>query len=175
MRTGFFLIVILLVLGGCGTQAPIVEDLDGEVISMKLTSPAFEEGGEIPSLYTCDGEDINPELNWAEVPKGTKSFALIVDDPDASAGTWVHWILVDIPASVRSIQQDRIVGKEIRNSFGRESFGGPCPPSGVHRYYFKLYALDVETLKGVNPKNVNSMIEEHKIGEAVLMGKYKRS
>src|SRR3989338_3041251 len=118
MRTGFFLIVILLVLGGCGTQAHIVEDLDGEVISMKLTSPAFEEGGEIPSLYTCDGEDINPELNWAEVPKGTKSFALIVDDPDASAGTWVHWILVDIPASVRSIQQDRIVGKEIRNSFG---------------------------------------------------------
>lgn len=143
---------------------------------MRIRSSDFEDGGDIPSGFTCDGEDISPHLAWDDVPEGTKSFALIVDDPDAPMGTWVHWLLGDIPPQTREIPQNLIPtgARQITNDFGREDYGGPCPPSGTHRYFFKLYALDVESLVASDRKAFYREVEEHKIGEAVIMGRYSR-
>lgn len=142
---------------------------------MKLKSNSFEHEGLIPPKYTCDDIDINPHLVWEDVPDGTKSFALIVDDPDAPMGTWVHWLVCDIPADIREIPEDNVPGRQIKNDFGKRDYGGPCPPSGTHRYFFKLYALDVQELENVNEKNFYDLVEKHKIDEAILMGKYKRT
>ena len=144
---------------------------------MKLRSKDFEHEGMIPSHFTCDGADISPQLEWIDVPSGTKSFALIVDDPDAPVGTWVHWLVCDIPPNVVTIPQNSLPRnvRQVKNDFGKVEYGGPCPPSGTHRYFFKLYALDVEKLEGVdNKKSFYQKVEEHKIDEAVLMGRYKR-
>lgn len=145
---------------------------------MKLESKDFEHEGWIPSKFTCDGEDISPHLMWRDVPKGTKSFALIVDDPDAPVGTWVHWLVCDIPADCREIEQNSVPEKatQLRNDFGKKDYGGPCPPRGVHRYFFKLYALNVEKLGGLmlSKRSFYKKVEEHKIAEALLMGKYRR-
>jgi len=142
---------------------------------LKLKSNSFEHEGLIPPKYTCDDIDINPHLVWEDVPDGTKSFALIVDDPDAPMGTWVHWLVCDIPADIREIPEDNVPGRQIKNDFGKRDYGGPCPPSGTHRYFFKLYALDVQELENVNEKNFYDLVEKHKIDEAILMGKYKRT
>ncbi|MHA1578490.1 MAG: YbhB/YbcL family Raf kinase inhibitor-like protein [Candidatus Freyarchaeota archaeon] len=144
---------------------------------MRLRSNDFEHEGMIPSRFTCDGEDISPHLEWSEAPEGTKSFALIVDDPDAPMGTWVHWLVCDIPPTVTEIPRNSVPegARQVRNDFGKLDYGGPCPPSGTHRYFFKLYALNVEKLENVKEKNeFYRRVEEHKIGEAVLMGRYKR-
>ncbi|UCG69265.1 MAG: YbhB/YbcL family Raf kinase inhibitor-like protein [Thermoplasmata archaeon] len=143
---------------------------------MKIKSNDFEPSGLIPPLFTCDGQDISPHLAWEEVPEGTKSLALIVDDPDAPAGTWVHWLICNIPANVREVPQGRIPAgaHQVRNDFGKANYGGPCPPGGTHRYFFKLYALNVGSLEGVDERNFYEKVEEHKIAEAVLMGKYSR-
>lgn len=144
---------------------------------MKLRSKDFEHEGMIPSHFTCDGADISPQLEWIDPPKETKSFALIVDDPDAPVGTWVHWLVCDIPRKVVTIPQNSLPrnARQVKNDFGKVEYGGPCPPSGTHRYFFKLYALGVEKLEGVdNKKSFYQKVEEHKIDEAVLMGKYKR-
>ena len=143
---------------------------------MKLRSNDFSHEDMIPSKFTCDGEDISPHLAWEEVPEETKSFALIVDDPDAPMGTWVHWLLCDIPVDTRAILQDSVPNqaKQVRNDFGKNEYGGPCPPSGVHRYFFKLYALNVEKLEADNKKSFYREVESHKIDEVVLMGKYSR-
>nr|MDO8082111.1 YbhB/YbcL family Raf kinase inhibitor-like protein [Candidatus Freyarchaeota archaeon] len=144
---------------------------------MKLRSKDFEHEGMIPSRFTCDSENVSPHLEWSEVPAGTKSFALIVDDPDAPVGLWVHWLLCDIPPQVKEIPQRSVPrgARQVKNDFGKPEYGGPCPPSGTHRYFFKLYALKVEKLEGVNDKKTfYKKVEEHKIAEAVLMGKYKR-
>ena len=143
---------------------------------MRLRSSDFENEGDIPPALTCDGEDFSPHLAWDEVPKGTKSFALIVDDPDAPMGTWVHWLLGDIPPETREMAQNVVPqgARQITNDFGREAYGGPCPPSGTHRYYFKIYALDVERLRAKDSKAFYREVEEHKIGEAVIMGRYTR-
>jgi Raf kinase inhibitor-like YbhB/YbcL family protein len=144
---------------------------------MKLRSKDFEHEGTIASHFTCDGADISPQLEWIDPPKETKSFALIVDDPDAPVGTWVHWLVCDIPRKVATIPQNSLPrnARQVKNDFGKVEYGGPCPPSGTHRYFFKLYALDVEKLEGVdNKKSFYQKVEEHKIDEAVLMGKYKR-
>ncbi|MHA1310378.1 MAG: YbhB/YbcL family Raf kinase inhibitor-like protein [Candidatus Helarchaeota archaeon] len=145
------------------------------MINLKLKSNSFEHEGLIPPKYTCDDIDINPHLVWEDVPDGTKSFALIVDDPDAPMGTWVHWLVCDIPADIREIPEDNVPGRQIKNDFGKRDYGGPCPPSGTHRYFFKLYALDVQELENVNEKNFYDLVEKHKIDEAILMGKYKRT
>jgi len=149
-------------------------DIDTE--PMRIKSNDFEEGGDIPSGFTCDGEDISPHLKWEEVPEGAKSFALIVDDPDAPMETWVHWLLCDIPPDTREISQNikPMGSRQVPNDFGREDYGGPCPPSGTHRYYFKLYALDVERLQATGKGSFYREVEEHKIGEAVIMGRYSR-
>ena len=141
---------------------------------MKITSPDFTDGQSIPSRFTCDGEDVNPKLEIKDVPKTAKSLALVVDDPDAPMGTWTHWILVDIPANTKVIPQDSLIGRQIKNSFKREDWGGPCPPSGTHRYYFKLYALDTPEISATDEKMARKEIEQHKVAEATLLGVYKR-
>lgn len=141
---------------------------------MKLISNAFTNEGTIPSKYTCKGDNVNPQLSWTNPPAGTKSFALIIDDPDAPVGTWVHWLVKDIPADVKEIREDSIPGTQVKNDFGKEDYGGPCPPSGTHRYFFKLYALDVERFEASGKRDFYNKADEHKIGEAALMGKCSR-
>mgnify|MGYP001025375328 CR=1 FL=1 len=143
---------------------------------MKLKSKDFKDNSNIPSEFTCDGRDISPQLSWEDVPDKTKSFALSVTDPDAPGGTWIHWLVHDIPKEVRSIDQGSLPkgAKQVENDWGRREYGGPSPPSGTHRYIFTLYALDTEKLEGVNKRNFFSKVEEHTLDKAVLTGLYKR-
>lgn len=174
---GVILLVLLLFLIGCATEKSVKEDIkiQKEVGTMKLKSNDFNEGDMIPRKFTCQGEDINPHLAWDDVPENVKSFALIVDDPDAPAGTWVHWLVKDIPADAREIQQNSVPGNQVTNDFGKEDYGGPCPPSGTHRYFFKLYALDVESLDATDKGDFYKKVEEHAIAKAELMGKYEKT
>ncbi len=155
-------------------------------VNMKFTinSPAFVHEGMIPVRYTCDGENVSPPLQWNNIPKGTKSFALINDDPDAPVGDWVHWILYNIPPETNYLSEGASNKKQIPpnsieglNDWGINSYGGPCPPSGTHRYYFKLYALDIVLSPDnkMTKKKLLELMKGHILGEAVLMGKYKRS
>ena len=144
---------------------------------MKLTSPDFEDGGMIPREMTCDGEDVSPELLITGVPEGTKSLALIMDDPDTPRGTFIHWLAWNIPADTKSI----VRGKEPQGAqgtigFGGKGYRGPCPPSGTHRYYFKLYALDneIQLKEGARRELLEEAMQGHIIEKAELMGKYKR-
>lgn len=151
--------------------------------TMELTSSAFSEGAMIPDRYTCDGADVSPPLKWGAFPADTKSLALICDDPDAPVGTWVHWVYYDIPADTRGLPENVAPherpaegGTQGKNDFRKTGYGGPCPPGGTHRYYFKLYALDI-TLNlspGATKKQVLKAMENHIIGQAQLMGKYRR-
>jgi len=142
---------------------------------MKISSPEFEHNEMIPSQFTCDGEDINPTLIIEDIPPETKSLALIVDDPDAPMGTWVHWVVYDIPVT-KQIQEDSIPSKQGMNDFRKKDYGGPCPPSGTHRYFFKLYALDQELNleEGLRKKDVENAMEGHILAQAELIGLYKR-
>ncbi len=142
---------------------------------MKLTSPEFEQEGKIPEIYTCDGKDINPELHISEIPGSAKSLALIVDDPDAPSGTFVHWVMFNIPPGEK-IAENSAPGKQGSNNFGKTAYGGPCPPSGTHRYYFKLYALDTELdlAEGSSKQELLDAMEGHIVEEAELMGTYAR-
>jgi Raf kinase inhibitor-like YbhB/YbcL family protein len=143
---------------------------------MKLLSQDFEENEAIPSRFTCEGEDICPQLHWEDVPEGTRSFALSMTDPDAPGGTFIHWLVHDIPKDVRSIERGelRMGAKQVKNDFGKERYGGPCPPSGTHRYYFRLYALNVDHLRDINRGNFFKLVDEHALAKAELMGTYKR-
>ncbi len=142
---------------------------------MKLTSPEFENGNKIPREFTCEGDDFNPKLIIEDIPAGTKSLALIVDDPDAPMGTWVHWVSFNIPV-VSQIDEDSILGKQGLNDFGRKEYGGPCPPSGTHRYFFKLYALDtvLDLNEGINKEALEEAMEGHILDKAELIGLYKK-
>ena len=143
---------------------------------MKLKSKDFEDDGNIPSEFTCDGRDISPQLSWEDAPAETKSFALSVADPDAPGGTWIHWLVYDIPKDVRSIDRGSLPGgaKQVENDFGKKDYGGPCPPSGTHRYIFTIYALDTEHLEEVSKRNFFNEVEKHTLEKAVLKGLYKR-
>jgi hypothetical protein len=153
-------------------------------MSFQLRSPAFKENELIPKKYTCDGSDVSVALNWSDPPKDTKSFALIVDDPDAPAGTWVHWVLYDLPPDTREIpennpRQENLDNgaKQGNNDFGKIGYGGPCPPAGPsHRYVFKLYALD--KISGLSTKATKQQLLDvmkgHTLAEAQLVGTYKR-
>ncbi len=127
-----------------------------------VTSPAFENNKSIPRMYTCDGEDVNPPLNIKALPEGTKSLVVIVDDPDAPMGTWEHWNVWNI-APTNKINENSIPGTEGLNDFGKHSYGGPCPPSGVHRYFFKVYALDTELSLPINSrkKDIEKALSKH--------------
>ncbi len=180
MKGVIFALVLFLILIGCSTERfeEIIQDIEKPiqegVVTMKLESKDFNDGDMIPSRFTCQGENINPQLAWDDVPDGVKSFALIVDDPDAPVGTWVHWLVKDIPADVREIGQDSVPGKQVGNDFGKDDYGGPCPPSGVHRYFFRLYALDVESLDASDKGDFYKQALEHSIAKTELMGRYTK-
>jgi hypothetical protein len=150
---------------------------------MILRSPAFEPGGFIPSRYTCDGPDLSPPLEWKGVPEGARSLALVADDPDAPMGTWVHWVIYRIPADSTGLPEGVAKKRELpdgtrqgKNDFRRIGYGGPCPPSGTHRYFFKLYALDrpVDLPPGATKAQLIEAMKGHVIAEAELMGRYRR-
>nr|MDO8132980.1 YbhB/YbcL family Raf kinase inhibitor-like protein [Candidatus Njordarchaeum guaymaensis] len=140
-----------------------------------MTSPAFENKGSIPSKYTCDGRDVNPPLKIEDIPKETQSLVLIVDDPDAPAGTFDHWIVWNIPPTER-IEENSVPGTEGLNDLRKHSYGGPCPPSGTHRYFFKVYALD--TKLSLNPNSRKRDLEKamtgHILAKGELIGLYRR-
>ena len=129
----------------------------------------------MPSEFTCDGRNISPQLSWENVPENTKSFALDVTDPDALGG-WIHWRVYNISKEIKEIEQDSLPleAKEVENDFGKKPYGGPCPPSGTHRYIFTIYALDVEHLEGVNTHNFLDKVEAHTLDKAAITGLYKR-
>lgn len=150
---------------------------------MQLNSVAFKNGESIPRQFTCDGIDISPPLEWSGVPKTAKTIAIICDDPDAPAGTWVHWVLYNLPADkiglIENTPPDQTLvggGMQGTNDFKKIGYGGPCPPSGTHRYFFKLYALDGELpLKpGATKAEVEKAMAGHVVLQAELMGTYKR-
>ncbi|MFH0877549.1 MAG: YbhB/YbcL family Raf kinase inhibitor-like protein [Candidatus Omnitrophota bacterium] len=172
IRVIFLLVLFLLVFCAGGAMA------------LELKSLAFEQGKEIPRPHTCEGKDASPALSWQDVSSETKSFALICDDPDAPMGTWVHWVLYNIPSDARSLPEGVSLEQTLPdgsrqgvNDFRRLGYGGPCPPPGKpHRYFFKLYALDtVLDLKGhVTKEALVRAMERHILAEAILMGTYKR-
>lgn len=150
---------------------------------IKPESPAFQQGEMIPGKYTCDGENISPALAWDPLPAAAKSLCLICDDPDAPSGTWVHWVVYNIPATVKSLPEGMPAKEKLPegacqgiSDFGSFGYGGPCPPGGTHRYFFKLYALDtVLALSGkVTKKQLEAAMQGHVVGQGELMGKYSR-
>lgn len=149
----------------------------------ELTSAAFAPGEAVPVRYTCDGDDISPPLEWQDPPENTKSFALIADDPDAPAGTWVHWVLFNLPAETRSLPEAVPADTELadggqhgKNSWKRLGYGGPCPPGGTHRYFFKLYALDtvLDLDAGASKEQLLQAMEGHILVQTEVMGTYTR-
>ena len=146
--------------------------------AMKLTSPDFSDGGNIPERFTCEGKDVSPTLTIDGVPKEAKSLVFIVDDPDAPGGNFTHWLMWNVVADLTEIAANRLPSHAVQgvNDFGKSKYSGPCPPPGMHRYYFKLYALD--TTLDLPPtskrKAVDSAIKGHIIAEATLMGRYAR-
>ncbi len=153
-------------------------------MSFKLSTAAFEPGGAIPKQFTCDGPDLSPALEWSGAPENTKSFSLIADDADVPVGTWVHWVLYDLPAEARQLAEGMPKDEQLpdgasqgKNDFRRIGYGGPCPPPGpAHRYFFKLYALDAKlNLKaGASKAEVEKAMAGHILAQATLMGRYKR-
>jgi hypothetical protein len=156
-------------------------------VSLTITSPAFAAGGAIPATYTCEGKDVSPPLAWTGAPDGTKTFALIVDDPDAPDPaaprlTWVHWVLYDLPATTNSLPEalrsDALPAgtREGVNDWGRTGYGGPCPPVGRHRYFHKLYALDsvLAHLKRPSKAALERAMQGHILAQAELVGTYQK-
>ena len=156
-------------------------------MSLKLTSQAFVHQGDIPSLYTCDGKDVSPPLAWSGIPTGTQSLVLIVDDPDAPDPanprmTWVHWILFNMPSTVTELQEGipptdlpEGTGQGL-NDWHRTGYGGPCPPVGRHRYFFKLYALDIVLAEKRTPgkAQLEKLMQDHILAQSELIGLYER-
>ena len=143
---------------------------------MKISSPSFGNNELIPAKFTCQGDDVNPTLVFEDVPSEAKSMALIVDDPDAPMGIWVHWVVYDMPVMAQ-VEENSIPGKQGNNDFGRKDYGGPCPPSGTHRYFFKLYALDatLDLKEGISKKELEKAMEGHILEESELIGLYKKN
>ncbi len=157
-----------------------------EAMAFTVSSDAFTDGSSIPARYSCDGSDISPPLRWSDAPSGTRSFVLIVEDPDAPVGTFIHWVVYDIPAIKDGLQEALPPRAELedgtkqgRNDFGRIGYGGPCPPRGhgIHRYFFVLKAIDIPSTglpPGASKEDVERAIEGHILGEAHIMGTYER-
>lgn len=168
MRKKFpvFLFFLILITGNCAQG--------GE--PMKIASPEFGHNEPIPKKFTCQGDDINPALVIEGLPAGTKSLGLIMDDPDAPMGTWVHWVVFDIPAETSRIEENSIPGKQGGNDFRRNNYGGPCPPSGTHRYFFKVYALDtlLNLQEGIKKSALEKAMQGHILDQAELIGLYKK-
>lgn len=170
--------LLFAVLVAACQPAPAI-DLGGDAMTFKLDSPAFADGATIPVAFACDGQNKSPELRWSEAPADARSFALIMDDPDAPGGTFTHWLLVNIPAGASQLAEgDTTTGVSGQNGFGQTGYGGPCPPRGsTHRYFFKLYALDVAAIDlkaGATRSEVEAALTGHVIGQAHLLGRYGR-
>jgi Raf kinase inhibitor-like YbhB/YbcL family protein len=154
------------------------------MMSFQLATAVFSAGGAIPRKFTCDGPDVSPKLAWSDPPGKTQSFALIMDDPDAPAGTWVHWVIYDLPANTRELaegvaKQEQLSNgaRQGRNDFGKIGYGGPCPPPGKpHRYFFKLCALDakLDLKAGATKADVERAMKGHILTQAELIGRYAR-
>lgn len=146
-------------------------------MAFAIKSPAFGEGATVPTQFTCDGNDAPPPIKVSDPPTGTRSFAVIMEDPDAPKGTFTHWLAYDIPAGTTELQVD--TGKTLRNSFGHDGYGGPCPPPGhgPHRYFFKVYAVDAPALPlaGETRQDLEKALETHALASAELMGVYERA
>jgi Raf kinase inhibitor-like YbhB/YbcL family protein len=176
--TGLFLCISLL------PSAEIRTQEKGGAMPLQISSAAFSAGEGIPKKFTCDGLDVSPQLKWNDPPANTQTIAVIMDDPDAPAGTWVHWVLYDLPADTRELpegvaKQDQVASgaRQGRNDFGKIGYGGPCPPPGKpHRYFFKLYALDAKLgLKaGATKAEAERAMKGHILAQAELIGKYGR-
>jgi Raf kinase inhibitor-like YbhB/YbcL family protein len=174
---GFLLSVAVMV------ARPFGAEIKGAV-TMELKSSAFQNGADIPRKHTCEANDVSPSLSWNKAPSGTKAFALIADDPDAPVGTWVHWVIYDLPGDTKELPEATATSealsngaKQGTNDFKKIGYGGPCPPPGLaHRYFFKLYALDAPT--NLKPRATKQQLLDamkgHVLGEAELMGRYKR-
>lgn len=153
-------------------------------MTLTLTSSAFTHGGAIPSVYTCEGDDLSPPLAWTDPPAGTTSVALISDDPDAPMGTWVHWVLYNLAPTARRLAPGFPPDGEVKDGarqgmtdFGRTGYGGPCPPSGTHRYFFKLYALDtvLDLKPGATKAQLEAAMAGHILAQGELMGTYRKA
>ena len=142
---------------------------------LTITSSAFENKRLIPAKYTCNGEDVNPPLSVDGVPEGTESLVLVVDDPDAPMGTWDHWVVWNIPPD-KKIKENSVPGTEGLNDFGKHSYGGPCPPSGTHQYFFKVYALDtkLDLPSNSRKRDVEKAMEGHIVAKGQIRGLYSR-
>lgn len=152
--------------------------LPAQPINMKIESPAFKNNENIPAKYTCDGQDVNPALKISEVPEGAKSLVLIVDDPDAPMGTWVHWTVWNIATSTSEITENSVPEAAIEGltDFGKPGWGGPCPPSGTHRYFFKLFALDMtlDLDSSAKIEDLETEMQGRILAQAELIGLYQR-
>jgi Raf kinase inhibitor-like YbhB/YbcL family protein len=187
MMRAFFPVLLGIAAASCGASDRVANEAKGgnttmdhvTLAKLSLTSDAFKDGGAIPAQFTCDGADQSPALAWAEPPQGTKSFALVVDDPDAPSGTFRHWGAFDIPASARSLAAGQSLGTQAMNDFGKPGYGGPCPPKGhgPHHYHFKLFALDVDKLglsANVKVAGVEAAASRRALGQGDLVGTYER-
>lgn len=151
-------------------------DIEKEFKPLIISSAAFQNEKVIPAKYTCEGDDINPPLDIKEIPEQVKSLALIIDDPDAPRGTWLHWLVWNIPVT-HHIQENKVPGIEGMNDFRKSSYGGPCPPSGTHRYFFRVYGLDdvINLKRGATRKELELAMQGHIVAYGELMGLYKKS
>ena len=178
--------IIAIALASCGAGDGAGNDSRGAarvdnatINKLDLTSDAFRDGEAIPAQYTCDGADRTPALHWGEPPRGTRSFALVIDDPDAPSGTFRHWGVYDVPSSARSMGGGQRIGTEVTNDFGKTGYGGPCPPEGhgTHHYHFKLFALDIDKLNlspDAKVMDVEKVATTHAIAQGELIGTYER-
>lgn len=174
----------LLAVGGLWASPDIAAAQRGKAMAFELKTTAFSPGGDIPKKFTCDGPDVSPALSWGDPPAGTQSISLIMDDPDAPVGTWVHWVLYDLPAAARELPENVPKEQELKNGarqgsndFRKIGYGGPCPPPGrPHRYFFKLYALDakVNLKAGASKADLEKAMRGHILAQTELMGRYKR-
>jgi len=173
-------VILVLLFFILGAEYSLHDKGGNTLNNMIITSVAFKDNEMIPKKFTCDGENVSPELSWKNEPVGTKSFVIIVDDPDAPVGTWVHWVLFNIPSDVHGLPEDFSPENnkwytEGMNDFRKTNYGGPCPPSGTHRYFFKLYALDcvLDLHEGATKNQVLSKMSRHILGKAEIIGLYR--
>ena len=174
VKNGFAFLLLMAVFFASGGASKEVRTMNG----LKISSPSFENNGHIPKKFTCDGENINPRLLIEGRPSKAESLALIVDDPDAPGGMWVHWVLWNIPPDTKDIKETSVPQKAEQglNDFRKHDYGGPCPPWGTHRYFFKLYALDTTLSLGTNSTKaaLERAMQGHIIEQAQIIGLYKR-
>ncbi len=184
VRTVFTVLMVSVLILGCASKKESESEGKVEgVMELPVTSSAFGEGEMIPAKYTADGANVSPPLAWNSIPEGTKSIALICDDPDAPMGTWIHWVMYNLPGDLTGLPENvpsgenpPTGGKHGITDFGTYGYGGPAPPSGTHRYFFKIYALDtvLNLNEGITKAQLEQAMQNHILDKAELIGLYKR-